>query len=235
VEFWAMAIKFGKVLGAALFALAITAGSARAVPVTFNFYGGNGQQSSSFNFTKSGITLSVSSNKWDDSGVQVSSVGKVGRWSNGLGILSGASGDEHFIDGKKNGSTANELMKFYFSKAVNIISITFSYNDSDDDFAFFFDKNSNGSLAGDLVWKTRDIPGSSFYGSYTFAALESRKYIGQLFGIGAFENNDNFKIASITVNDRPSAVPLPGALPLLLSAFGGVLWTGIRRKQKTVT
>ncbi len=193
--------------------------SAQAVPVTFDFAGGSGSQSPTMTFSKSGLTLIVSSYKWDNTGTSVATVGKVGRWPQGLGILSGVSGDDHFIDGRKNGSVENELLGFYFSKAVRILSITFSYNDGNDDFAFFFDKNQNGNLAGDLVWKTKDIPGSSFYGTYTFAALESKKYIGRLFGIGAYEDNDEFKVASITVNNAPSAVPLPESLPMLLSAF----------------
>jgi hypothetical protein len=209
-------------------ACAGSVGTAHAVPVTFDFTGGSGQQSSFFNFTNSGLNLKVSSNIWNDTGTTVSNTGKVGRWSTGLGILSGASNDEHFVDGKDK----NELLSLSFSKAVKIISVTFSYNDSDDDFAFFFDKNGNGSLAGDLVWKKKDIPGSSFYGTYTFAALESMNAIGKLFGIGAFENNDNFKVASITVNNAPSAVPLPGALPLLISALGAMGWRARRRLGK---
>jgi hypothetical protein len=207
----------------------LSCGSALAVPVTLDFTGGNGAQSPLMTFGNAGLNLTVSSNTWNDSGSNVQTAGTVGRWSTGLGVVN-SHGDQHFVDG--NGK--NDVLSFYFSQAVQLVSITFSYNDRNDNFAFFFDDESNNSLAGDLVWSRRDIPGTSFYGTYTFTALESRNAIGRLFGIGAFDADDEFKIASITVNNAPSAVPVPAALPLLLSALGFMGWRARRGKAKAL-
>ena len=140
------------------------------------------------------------------------------------------SEDAHFVDGHGK----NDVLSFFFSQKVRILSVTFAYNRRNDNFAFFFDKSNgkDGSLTNDLVWKSKDIPGDSFYGTYSFLTLNAPSYIGRLFGIGAFGDGDQFKVASITVQ-QVSSVPLPAALPLLLASLGGLGWFG-RRKFSAV-
>jgi hypothetical protein len=245
--------KFAK-LGVVLGALCATATFAHAVPITFNFTG-TGQQAPTFSFSQSGLNLTVKSNVSNEAGTALTAAGKVGKWQYGLGILNGLETsssstddekekekekddehstiqytDEHYVDGKGK----NDVLSFAFDKSVKIISVGFSYNDSNDDFAFFFDQNKNGILANDLIWKKKDIPGSAFSAIYSFVALAGQpstpNYIGRLFGIGAFDDNDEFKVASITV-ERVSAVPVPAALPLF---FAGLLGLGLMvRRTRT--
>jgi hypothetical protein len=216
-------------LSIAAVALAASSASAVAVPITFMLNGGTGDQAPTFTFTKPGLTLTVKSNTANESGTMVTPEGKVGKWSEGLGIVDGQRGDQHFVDG--NGR--NDVLSFAFSQNVRLLSVGFSYVDSNDDFAFFFDKGKDGVLQNDLVWKTKDIPGSGFYGTFSFAYLTNN--IGKLFGIGAYDSNDDFKVASITVDFvKPSTVPLPAALPLFVAGLAGLGWMRRRGSVKTL-
>ena len=215
--------------------------SAKAVPIsytptTFNFQGVNNVQAPSFvyNNVPHNLSVTVASNVASEPSpspamnTTVKAAGKVGKWTYGLGILDGSKNDAHFVDGKDK----NDVLSFAFSQRVKLIAITFSFNDANhsliNNFALFFDKDKNNSFNNNLVWKSKDIPGSSFYGTYTFTALEQKNYNGKVFGIGAFGDNDMFKVASITVQ-QVSSIPLPGALPLILSGLVGL---GLARQKK---
>jgi hypothetical protein len=218
-------------LSVAAVALVASTASAVAVPITFKLNGGTGDQAQAFTFTKPDTTLklTVKSNTANESGSTVTPEGKVGKWSEGLGIVDGQTGDAHFVDG--NGR--NDVLSFAFSQNVRLLSVGFSYVDHNDDFAFFFDKGKDGVLQNDLVWKTKDIPGNGFYGTFSFAYLTNN--IGKLFGIGAYGSNDDFKVASITVDFvKPSTVPLPGALPLFVAGLAGLGWMRRRGSVKTL-
>ena len=51
-------------------------------------------------------------------------------------------------------------------------------------------------------------------------------------GIAAFGNNDNFRIAGVTVSY--DAVPLPAALPLMLTGLIGLGLFGRRAKRRQI-
>jgi len=102
--------------------------------------------------------------------------------------------------------------------------------DPNDDFRFFHDSDNGGVLTdfGSQI----DIPWTNTY-------VFSQTWFGDLFGIGAYDAFDNFKISSLSVSfvgTIPSAVPLPGGLPLLATALGlmGVirLTAGRRRRRR---
>ena len=130
-------------------------------------------------------------------------------YSSGLGATN--DGDsEHTVDGGGD----LEALILTFSAPVKILSLTFGYFDSLDDFDFFFDTDANGSL--NLVFSNFDIPNSAvadITGLFTS--------IGTVFGVGAGNSNDSFKLKKITY-EVVREVPVPAALPLFFAGLAGL-------------
>ena len=169
----------------------------------------------------------------------------IGQWpTNGLGEMSTSGDNSHTVDG----SGLNDLLQLAFDTEVKILSATFTYagviSNSNDAFAFFADDDGNGSVAGDMVFSHEDIGAVGGVGTYNFTAnlLNLDDIFSKTFAFAAIwdENRsvcirwrygkckeyktvnffDSFKLQSVTVEERPKEVPLPAALPMLLSALG---------------
>ena len=182
--------------------------------------------------------------------------GEISRWSTGLGACNqkeGTAGNgcstssEHQVDN----ASYDDLVLFYFSSAVQfdqirldpwsnytVDAVTYWIGTIDDDNLNGLGDSLSGNSSG-LLSKGFSSPVTS-----TFAATSSPVNVA-LAGIGnalliggvrdaASNDNDYFKIASLTV----SAVPIPAAAPLFggaLSLLGFLSWRPHKRPQVVVT
>jgi len=200
--------QFKTALGAAL----ICAASSLPVSATTFYLGGSGGSASSYAFSSDGIDLSVSAGTF--SGNRIHDGAQIHQTDDGLGVLS-----QRRDSGQVDGRGRNDLLLFEFDRDIELEAIAFTFNDRNDDFTFFWDIGSGLRNAGQY-----DIPGSSWFSIiYAGGGL-----IGDVFGIGATGNNDNFRVVGIEVSDV-SQVPLPATGLLLLGALGAI---GARRKLR---
>ena len=105
---------------------------------------------------------------------------------------------------------------------MTIESFTLLNSDYNDDLSLF------GGPGFSYLGEFR-IPGSNVV---DFAGLSDAVLTGDIFGIAAFGNNDNFRIAGVTVSY--DAVPLPAALPLMLTGLIGLGLFGRRAKRRQI-
>ncbi|MCB1871788.1 MAG: hypothetical protein KDI49_07255 [Gammaproteobacteria bacterium] len=183
--------------------------------------------------------------------------GEISRWSTGLGACNrreGTAGNgcstssEHQVDN----ASYDDLVLFYFSRAVQfdqirldpwsnytVDAVTYWIGTIDDDNLNGLGDSLSSSNSSGLLSKGFSSPVTS-----TFAATSSPVNVA-LAGIGnalliggvrdaASNDNDYFKIASLTV----SAVPIPAAAPLFggaLSLLGFLSWRPHKRPQVVVT
>ncbi|MFT6559150.1 PEP-CTERM sorting domain-containing protein [Sneathiella sp.] len=203
--------------------ISLLAGAAALFSVTaahavssFDFTSGTSSWTSgALSYSKDGIGLDVSAGRY--TGGNVVDSGYIRQYnSSGLAVYSSTLFDNHEIDGWNH----NDVAVFSFSQDVFLTSVSFNYNSSDDQFAYFFDTDNDGTL--ELINASLDANPTD---TYTFAGLLLKA--GDLFGIGAIGYNDDFKIASVTV----SAVPLPPAMALFGAAMVGLGWLSRRRKS----
>lgn len=143
----------------------------------------------------------------------------------GLGVNNGGAPNpgSDDVDGRNN----NDILLFAFDRAVELLRIDFDNVDANDDFVFFA-ADSAADLIGDISVTFIDIAreGSSDEGGFNFAS----GVVGSIFGIGAVQDLDNFRVEGLTAN--VSAVPVPAAGFLLLAGLGGLV-LGSRRKKKS--
>jgi hypothetical protein len=208
-------LSFVAALAASL--LAISTASASVINLA-----GSGGLEDSYSFSVDGINLTVTAATFNNSG-EILGDAKIGQYSNGLGVTSSYH-DDHYVDGK-NG---NDVLIFEFEKAVKFDSVTFAYNDRNDEFTFFFAADEIQGL--ELISNNVDLPGgSNFYATYVF----QQEWISTLFGIGAYDSDDEFKVKKIAVTPTLSVVPVPPALPLFISGFFALRWLGYRRQPRS--
>ncbi|WP_025898651.1 VPLPA-CTERM sorting domain-containing protein [Sneathiella glossodoripedis] len=195
-------IRISGLLIAIVAAFLTVAGSANAA--TMWFTSGNGTAgANSYSFTVDGVTA-VATPMGRSNGGQT-----IHQYSTGLGVYSSdcnyscSTDSDHQVDGYMYG----EAVRLRFSEPVLLTSILFSYVGWNDDFKYRVDRQS---------WSARlDIPNDS---SYEFAG---DGILGQVFRIGAFDYNDEWKLRGVSFSTI-SAVPLPPALLMFGAALAGL-------------
>lgn len=146
----------------------------------------------------------------------------------GIGVLDAADNNDD-VDGFGD----NDIVLFNFSRSVSLLSIRFDNvqdpllgigNGADDFLGFASDAVLNPGDPFQAI--LTDIP--NIIGDDGLFTLSAPGVAGSFFGIGALENNDSWRIRSITVDVAP--IPLPAAFPLLLAGLGGLVLAGRRRR-----
>jgi hypothetical protein len=206
--------------------------SVSAATTSFNF-NGNTLPTGSISFTSADNNLSLTAtadNQLSSNGqIQLENNRFVGQYSGGLGVChgtpnanayGGCSGENHQVDG----NYGNDVVLFDFgTQEVTLESVTLSYIGSNDEFSFsFFDGISTTPTN---FFSSLNTP-SNGISTYIF----SQVWTGSLFGIGAVDYNDEFKISGIGVSYDVAAVPVPAAAFLFAPALLGFM--GLRRKTK---
>lgn len=115
-----------------------------------------------------------------------------------------------------DGMGANDLAIFDFGQTVSLDLIQFAAANQNDEFVLFV----GNSLAALTSFSFLDIPQPS--------DQVAPGVIGRFFGIGALEDNDNYRIASVDVSE----VPIPGAIPLFLAGLAGLSFARRQRRQR---
>lgn len=201
-------------------ALAAMTGAAHATTFNLTSYSGVSSIPGGYSMTVDGITMNVTAGVFNYAGAvtpgganaqpQIYSGAGLGVWTN--------YDYQHTIDG----SGYHEVAILSFDQDVILDSVSFGYFDFLDDFDFFADTNNDNAL--DHIASDVSIPNS---GTYTFASM----WLGDLFGIGADDASDSFKLKSISVSKAPE-VPLPAALPLFVAGLAGLGFARGARKTK---
>lgn len=139
----------------------------------------------------------------------------------GLGVDNDyPSNDSNNVDGYYE----NDILLFELGTVGDLQSINFDNVDPNDDFVFFA-VDSIAQLSGPILSYFFDIDDlSGDEGEFTF----SPAITGRIFGIGALQGGDNFRVEGLTV----TAVPVPAALPLFATGAGIIGFLGWRRRRK---
>ena len=124
----------------------------------------------------------------------------------GLGLRNDPQGDtSHTIDG----FGTLDLVVLEFGREVTLSGLGFSYVNAWDDFVLF----SGDSLETLTAYSLMDV-------AHGMVALD---VTARVFGIGASDWNDSFKLTAIDL--EVAAVPVPGAVLFALTGFAGAAWT----------
>jgi hypothetical protein len=210
-----------KLPSVALAAFLLSASAVSAAVVSLDF-----RNAPSNVFSSGGVTVTATAHTMDGAssfGPQVT----LGLGNNGLGV-----GSERVDSDLVDGQDVNEIVRFAFSQAVRIVSVTLSDADDADTFSFGFQDNlgyqhvtsGQGLGSGSTTWNYAADPDEA---TYTFNGI----YLSSIFGIGVSTDLSGFRIAGMTV--ETSVVPLPAAGWSLIAGLG-VLGAALKRRRKTV-
>ncbi len=255
-----MSVKLTTCSFVALFSVAGLA-SASTTTTTFDLTvpwgsSGYGNQGNSFTLAQGDLSATFAGNSFSSIGVndatnQITSAtiqsGNIYRWGSGAGVVNSSSDNSHTVDG----SGWKDYIEISFSQIVTMHEVKFSYFDAydveyscrwtwhgkvcsssivdDDDFRWMYDSSEDGAIGvGDYISANQDANPFQDFGGVS----------SSVFGFGAFEGNDDWKLKKITIkyDDLPPGgggtpvVPLPAGGLLLLGGLAA--FAGMRRRDK---
>jgi len=222
--------------------LALSLSAAPLLAATFNFSQAPDIQGPSLSQTVGSVTLTATGYSYTPTttiggAVTLGAQADVIIQNQGLGVCDNLSTSptslaqcgQPLVDAIPNNG-GPELAKFTFSKAINVLSVSFNQNDQNDDVDLFagtplsFYLRDTTSLSGGPTGDVISLAGNAAFQGIT------------MFGVGLFDHptngpgntSDQVRIASITF--EIAAVPVPAGAVLMLTALGGL---GFARKRKS--
>ena len=191
-------------------------GSAMAIPVTFDFTGGNGTwDTDSYSFMGNDHYSMVTAAAFPEIDSRNLYLGP-----RGLGVYGGvdySQGENFQVDGWG----IDESIIFSFAQEVTFLAISFEDISSNDDFVF----TSNGNSIFDI-----DIPLAHSTGHTHY--FTGATWISDTFEVGAINSDDDFYISSITVDVDNAPVPEPTTMLLFGTGFLGLIGYNWKRSIK---
>ncbi|MEM9421532.1 MAG: VPLPA-CTERM sorting domain-containing protein [Pseudomonadota bacterium] len=231
-------------LTAAIASVFLLLPAAHAATITYNGAGAPYAYKSKTE-TSGGVSVTTSVGTWSNSGAGQGSVSEAGGrsiwihegswgvavqnyeerrrrcWYQGWYCYSSYS-DTHQIDGKG----VKEAVIFSFDEQVSLDSLTFNtrYLHNRDDFVLFAGNSVNDLTSFSLFRNAKGAANSA--GTFALGI------VGKVFAIGGYDANDAFKLTALNYSQwsTPTPTPVPGALPLMLTALGGF---GFMRRRKS--
>ncbi|MEM8654761.1 MAG: VPLPA-CTERM sorting domain-containing protein [Pseudomonadota bacterium] len=251
-------ITFAGVMGVGIASMS----SAATIQATFDLAASPGSsaygnQGNSFTLIESGLSAEFKGNSFSSVGIDQSRNmitsatvrnGNIHRWRSGAGVVNSRSDNSHTVDG----SGWKDYVEIAFSQDVMLSEVKFSYFSAtqvertcswywswatcdntrvdDDDFRWMYDSSEDGKLGvGDWISANENANPFRDFDSVT----------ASVFGFGAFEWNDDWKLKKVTVTfddsigNEPPAVPLPAGGALLVGAIGGLAMLRRRKASRS--
>ena len=217
--------------------------NAVALPVTINLAPNTSTNVWSFNYTSTEANLTVTGWSNSSSGSKNIAQDKIGRWSgSGIGVEN-ANTPQHAID---NSNGDYDAVLFSFSKIVDVSGLAIGWAQTDADvsvLAYTGATPFSGSLAGlGNNWATLLSNGWSVVGNYNrngsgSFAVNPADIQSQYWLVGAYnaafgaptqsnklsQNNDYFKLKSVTFEAKTVKVPEANSLILLMLGLTGLV------------